>query len=285
VIVSKDWRVKRVRVALHSAAPVVTRVVLDLAQLQPHRIERDATHVSIGLGAAVAPAASAGTEAPGLRAPPPAGSRPASAPAPRPVESAPTPVPINSTPKPPEAGPMGIAPVPPLPDPTPPGRRPPAASEPSSTSSPADLSPAAKTPPSPPPPAASAGTLASPRDMERYRRQVSPALERFRMQQPLLASLDTNEEQNAERVQMAVEELARLRSELLPIKPPDTLRPQQDMLLQSLTLALMAARLRLEGFQTNDANTIRNAASAAAGAIMLLDRICSDVGCSDVPGR
>jgi hypothetical protein len=105
------------------------------------------------------------------------------------------------------------------------------------------------------------------------------------MQQPLLASLDTNEEQNAERVQMAVEELARLRSELLPIKPPDTLRPQQDMLLQSLTLALMAARLRLEGFQTNDANTIRNAASAAAGAIMLLDRICSDVGCSDVPGR
>ncbi len=84
-----------------------------------------------------------------------------------------------------------------------------------------------------------------------------------------------------DRVQLAVEEFERLRQELAGIKPPDSLRPQHDMLLQSTILALMATRLRLEGFRTLDPATLRNAASAAAGATLLLDRVCADLGCPD----
>ena len=87
-----------------------------------------------------------------------------------------------------------------------------------------------------------------------------------------------------DRVQLAVEEFERLRQELIGIKPPDSLRSQHDMLIQSTVLALMATRLRLEAFRTSDPGTLRNAASAAAGATLLLDRVCADLGCPE-PGR
>jgi hypothetical protein len=117
--------------------------------------------------------------------------------------------------------------------------------------------------------------------LERYRRQISPALDRLRLQEPLLTSLDVAEDQTVDRVQLAVEEFERLKQELSGIKPPDSLRPQHDMLLQSTILALIATRLRLEGFRTLDPATLRNAASAAAGATLLLDRVCADLGCPD----
>jgi len=48
-------------------------------------------------------------------------------------------------------------------------------------------------------------------------------------------------------------------------------------------LALMATQLRLQSIGTNDAVTVGNATSAAAGAILLLNRACLDLGCQDVP--
>jgi hypothetical protein len=119
------------------------------------------------------------------------------------------------------------------------------------------------------------------KDLEKYRRQVSPTLDRLRLQEPLLASLDTAESQSMDRVQLAVEEFDRLRQDLAALRPPDSLRAQHDMLMQSTTLAQMATRLRLEAFRTLDPATVRNAASAAAGAILLLDRVCGDLGCND----
>jgi hypothetical protein len=110
---------------------------------------------------------------------------------------------------------------------------------------------------------------------------VSPALDRLRLQQPFLSSLETAEDQAVDRVQLAVEEFARLRQELAGIKPPETLRSQHDMLFQSTTLALMASDLWLEAFRTSDPATLRNAASAAAGATLLLDRACADLGCAE----
>ena len=79
-------------------------------------------------------------------------------------------------------------------------------------------------------------------------------------------------------MQLAAEEFERLRSDFSGVKPPETLRAQHDMLFQATTLALMATRLRLEAFRTTDAATLRNAASAAAGATLLLDRACADLG-------
>ena len=94
-------------------------------------------------------------------------------------------------------------------------------------------------------------------------------------------SLDIAESPTMDRVQLAAEEFERLRQELVVIKPPDSLRSQHDMLVQSTTLALMATRLRLEAFRTSDPATLRNAASAAAGATLLLDRACADLGCPE----
>ena len=101
------------------------------------------------------------------------------------------------------------------------------------------------------------------------------------MQAPLLTALDTAEPQDPEGIQLAIDEFERLRQELAGMKPAESLRPQHDMLVQSTILALMATRLRLEAFRTSDAATLRNAASAAAGATLLLDRACADLGCPD----
>ena len=85
-----------------------------------------------------------------------------------------------------------------------------------------------------------------------------------------------------DRVQLAAEEFERLRQDLIAIKSPESVRPQHDMLFQSTTLALMAMRLTLEAVRTSDPATQRNAASAAAGATLLLDRACADLGCPDL---
>ena len=107
-------------------------------------------------------------------------------------------------------------------------------------------------------------------------------MDRLRLQQPLLVSLEGSEPQTVDRVQLAAEEFERLRQELIAIKsPPESLRSQHDMLFQSTTLALMAMRLTLEAVRTSDPATLRNAASAAAGATLLLDRACADLGCPE----
>jgi hypothetical protein len=223
-------------VALHSAQPIVTRVVIDLAMMQPHRLEREGNQLRVVLGAA----------------------------APPPITPPPAPVSTSSSPAP--ASPAATAPiarVPSLPDP--PIARPPVAEEPLPVASHRIYTPSPSIPF---------------KDLERYRQQVSGALDRLRMQQPLLKSLDANEDQAVERVQMAVDEFERLKQELAAVKPPATLRAQHSMLVQSSTLAVMAASLRLEWMRTGDVTTKRNASSAAAGAILLLDRACGELGCS-----
>jgi AMIN domain len=272
---SNDPRLLRVRAGVHSVKPLVTRVVLDLVTLQPYSIERGAGQVRVVVSVATNQLPRAMAPVPPLPEPPkpsPAPHEPA-----RPLTREPvaTPPPHTREPTSPMIGPPAPAPAsatpvsgPPVtPAPSPPER------PPARLSSPTSVPPrAASPPPIPPPPA---------KDMERYRRQISPALDRLRLQEPLLASLDIAEVQTVDRVQLAVEEFERLRVELAGIKPPDSLRSQHDMLIQSTTLALMATRLRLEAFRTSDPATLRNAASAAAGATLLLDRVCADLGCPD----
>jgi hypothetical protein len=266
---SSDARVLRVRAAVNSASPLVTRIVLDLAAPQPFAIERGPNRVSIVVGLS-SPA-------------PPTPTRPSASPTP--PATAPTP-------------PPAIPPVPKLPEPPPgatatPGKRepPPVASLPPSPATPAGApvdpaerpAPKVTVPPVPPARSSSPSSLPVPpaKDLDRYRRQVAPTLDRLRLQEPLLMSLDSAEAQPMDRVQLAVEEFERLRQELAGIKPPDSLRSQHDMLIQATTLALMATRLRIEAFRTSDPATLRNVASAAAGATLLLDRACADLGCPE----
>jgi hypothetical protein len=249
VTASRDSRIRRIRAAVHSARPLVTRVVIDLAAPMPFRITTNAGRVSVVLG-------QPGSEGAG---PPIALVSELSAAAP------------------------ASAPIPPVPD-LPPAPVPALASA-AAPAVPAENPPAPKRPPAGAPAARPASSVARPstsaKDTERYLRQVSPALDRLRLQEPILTALDTAEPQDPERIQLAIEEFERLRQELSGMKPADSMRAQHDMLVQSTILALMATRLRLEAFRTSDAATLRNAASAAAGATLLLDRACADLGCPD----
>ena len=271
---SGDPRLRRVRAGVHSVNPLVTRVVLDLVAPQPYTIERGSGQVRVVVGGVTNQLPRGIAPVPPLPEPPK--PSPATREAARPVTREPVVAPpsVAREPAPPMTGPPAAPPASVAPAPGPPVTpTPPAAERPARPSSPASIPPrAAASPPSPPPPA---------KDMERYRRQISPALDRLRLQEPLLASLDIAEDQTMDRVQLAVEEFERLRVDLAGIKPPDSLRAQHDMLIQSTTLALMATRLRLEAFRTSDPATLRNAASAAAGATLLLDRVCADLGCPD----
>lgn len=315
VTASSDTRLHRVRAGVHSATPLVTRIVLDLIAAQPFVVERGPNRVSVIVGApaGMAPPAAAiprtpapiATSSPSARVPaaPVSGPRsptnaipPAAVPvsATGPLSSqAPTSSPAPSSP----AGyPPVIPPVPNLPEPTDDSSprasapaRPPVSSPVAPTAPPISDRPVEKpaskvtVPPVPPARSSSPASLPVPpaKDLDRYRRQVSPALDRLRLQEPLLNSLDSAEAQPMDRVQLAVEEFERLRQEFAGIKPPDSLRSQHDMLIQSTTLALMATRLRVEAFRTSDPATLRNVASAAAGATLLLDRACADIGCPD----
>jgi len=253
---STDPRIRRVRVAVHSATPLVTRVVIDLTSPQPYRIDRTTAGLIVIVGArAEAPAS--------VPAPP--------APQPSPPSAPPPP----STPRadPPRAfrsAPSSIPPVPQLPPPASPGEAPRRA--PAAMPSPAQptVQPNIGPPPQPLPA----------KDLDRYRKQVGALLERLRMQEPLLKALDASEEQTPERMLMAADEFERLRQELTTIKPPETLIAQHAMLVQSSTLAIMATTLRTEASRTGDVSVRKNAASAAAGALLLLQRACGDLKCN-----
>jgi hypothetical protein len=262
---STDPRIRRIRAGVHSATPLVTRVVLDLVTLQPFRLERvGAGRITVIVGG------SPSQPSPGIAPVPPLPERPPASPVARELVREPM-VAVPAVPREPAPS---VTPPPASVALTPPPARP---------VTPVPAPPPERLPEKPPPrasPSASGPPLPA-RDLERYRRQVSPALDRLRLQQPLLTSLDGAEDQTVDRLQLAVEEFERLRQELAGIKPPETLRSQHDMLFQSTTLALMATRLRLEAFRTSDPTTLRNAASAAAGATLLLDRACADLGCPD----
>jgi hypothetical protein len=121
--------------------------------------------------------------------------------------------------------------------------------------------------------------------VERYRSSVSPLLLRLRMQQPLLESLGSLEAQVPSVLQSAIEEFDNVRQELSAVRPPETLKQQHELLMQATRLGMTAARLSVESIKPRDSAVVRNAASAAAGAILMLDRACADLGCPGPPGR
>jgi hypothetical protein len=249
----EDAVVLRVRVALFTREPRVTRAVIDLSEKQPIRTEgeeRDAGRFKVLIGA-VAPEARTVTvplvqpsgEKPPSSQPTEPPGRPEILPPPRPVE--PLPRPVGSTPETGTALPTAGAP---------------SVSLPTVSSRPA----AAPLPP---------------RDVERYRGQAGATLTRFRNQRALLAAIDRQDPKPPEGLAAAREEFSAVLRSLTSIKPPDTIRPTHDMLIRSASFALMAATLRDDAGVRAEAEKLRNAGSAAAGALLLLDRVCAEIGC------
>jgi hypothetical protein len=118
------------------------------------------------------------------------------------------------------------------------------------------------------------------REVEIYRKDTHAATDRLMALRPVLTSIDKLAAQSADALQMAAEEFATVRRLLTSIRPPDGLKPTHDLLIRSCTFGATAAGLRLQSLRSGDVEAARNASSAAAGALLLLDRVCADIGCA-----
>jgi hypothetical protein len=112
----------------------------------------------------------------------------------------------------------------------------------------------------------------SPTDLRSYRTRAVEPLQRLIDLRPLLLSIDRRSAISADSLKLAVEEFRDIRAEVLALDVPRPLRATHDMLLRACALALQAATTRLDAVRTSNTDTEWNAASAAAGAIMLIDR-------------
>ena len=248
--------VVRVRTAVNSTSPLVARVVIDLAYKQPIRTEdkQIATGLFNVLIGEVAPAPSASKP----NAEPAAANveRPASAEVPRGIP------PVASLPPPLRQGPPPDTPV---------------SGPPSAPASAPSASPV---------PARTTTAPVPPREAERYLEQIGPTLTRYRKLRPALASIDRQDPKPPEDLTEVREECAAVLRALTAYRASDALRPTHDLLVRSASFAMMAATLRNDVGMRADPEKLRNAASAAAGALLLLDRACAELGCSAAePGR
>jgi hypothetical protein len=239
--------VSRVRVALNTVSPPVTRVVLDLTRPESFRVDIDARQsgrisVIVGSESAINPGQST------LRAAAPpaalvsANSSPSAAPS-RMVRMPAPPVPAgNSTPA--VAKGLARSPV---------------------------LSPEAPRAPLPT------------REVEVYRKQTYGELARMSALRALVARIDAGENVGSETLASAAQEFTDLRRKLEAVRPSAVLAVTHDLLMTSCTLGAMASRLGMDAALAGNPETRQHAQSAAAGSMMLFDRACADLGCTRAP--
>jgi hypothetical protein len=217
VFASSAPSIRRVRVALHSDPPVVTRVVIDLVRQTSYRIEPDPgapNRLVISIGESED--RGRGDEG---RAPRVEGRNPRTPPSPRSDIG--------------EAG----------------GSR---------TSDP--------------------GKQRLPGAEQTYAQQVSGLLARLEKMRPLLVSIDTRREEPGVSLQVAMSELDSIAKALAGIRPSRRMAPIHDRLQQSCNLASQAVRARMESMVQGSSDVAWTGASAAAGALLLLDRVRADLG-------
>lgn len=212
--------VKRVRVAEHSASPLVTRVVIDLTRDSPYHVDSSACAqgrivVIVGAGQPTAPSGAASSPA-----------RSSSSSVPSPAMQPATPLPSGAR----SAAPSG-----------------------------------AQAPASP-----GAGRSVSVENA--YAGRVSPALIRLQALRPLLETIDRQAETPPENLDAAAREFDAIAKLLAAIKPPRSRESTHALLERTCTMGARAARIRQDGTRSHDPAAPLNAASAAAGALIMLDR-------------
>jgi hypothetical protein len=261
--------VTRARVALRSANPKVTRVVLDLTGIESYRVsssEREAGRLVIFVGTdasgAVAATVPPTTPPPGERAETKMLQTAIGDPS---VPGLPPPVPI-----PPDTPPMSAAPT----SPEPSSSAPAPSSTPHATPVPVPRSPVA-------PPEDSLRSPLPAAQAEVYRVQLAGALQGMVSHHMLLRSIDAGDPIAATTLTAALTHLRDLRRVLARVEPSSVVRRTHDLLIESCTLAATAVTLRMEA--AADPSREGNASSAAAGALMLLEIVCASVGCANAP--
>ena len=115
-----------------------------------------------------------------------------------------------------------------------------------------------------------------PKDVEKYLRKAAPALERLEKLRPLLASIDALQHVDGETLRKAAAELDATGRALSAIEPPRKVSETHELLAKACALGATAARAAAETAPEN--TQAWSAASAAAGALMLIERARADLG-------
>ena len=202
VLGEPDSLVRRTRVAVHSASPLVTRVVIDMVKSAPYRIDasgRGQGRVVVILGA----------PSPAAAATPPL-------------------VAVSGRPK---------------------------------TSS---LAPSSSS-------AAASSAVAT------YVGRMSDVLIRLNEVRPVLESIDRRAADAPATLEAAAVELEAIGRLLAGIRPPASRESAHGLLVRACALGVRSSRMRQDSIRTNDVALGWNAASAAGGALMLLDRASSEL--------
>lgn len=110
-----------------------------------------------------------------------------------------------------------------------------------------------------------------------YGVRVSAALVRLHALRPLLESIDRQADPLQGNPDVAVGEFEEIGKLLAAIKPPRSREGTHALLQRACTMGARAVRMRQDGARTTDPTAALNAASAAAGALMMLDRANQDL--------
>ena len=105
-----------------------------------------------------------------------------------------------------------------------------------------------------------------------YDVQISAALVRLHALRPLLESIDRLADPLAGNLDAAVGEFEAIGKILSGIKAPRSREATHALLQRTCTMGVRAIRMRQDGARTTDPGATLNAASAAAGALLMLDR-------------
>ena len=115
-------------------------------------------------------------------------------------------------------------------------------------------------------------------DARKYVALAANPLRRLRDVLPLLESIDRRATVPAESLEAAAAELRSIRGELLAVLPPRPVKGTHDLILRGCALALQAVSARLDAARHDSPVGDWNTASAAAGAIMLIQRGRAELG-------
>ena len=112
-----------------------------------------------------------------------------------------------------------------------------------------------------------------------YAARVTASLARLQALRPLLEAIDRRADTGAENLDAAVREFDDVANVLTAIRPPAARASTHALLLRTCTMGSRAARVR------QSAPSSWEAASAAAGALMMLDRAKGELTQKKVEGR
>jgi hypothetical protein len=117
----------------------------------------------------------------------------------------------------------------------------------------------------------------TPARAEAYAAEVSAVIERLRTLRPVLVAIDRRSQAPGELAEAATEFDA-IGQMLTAMKPPRLREATNGLLVRACVLGARASRMWQDSRQTGDTAAQMNAASAAAGALLLLDRAITDLG-------